>query len=85
LITYLYICGMCGRFEAQQSIKDEPLAVCPTCGAPVKRQVGGGLAINDLPAYMSDENINSRSRHREWLGTSQAKAMDLERAGDDDE
>jgi putative FmdB family regulatory protein len=76
---------MCGRFEAQQSIKDEPLATCPTCGAPVRRQVAGGLAINDLPAYMSDENINSRARHREWLNTPQAKAMHLERAGDNDE
>lgn len=40
--TYEYQCGKCGEFEKEQRMSDRPLAVCPTCGGPVKRLVGGG-------------------------------------------
>ena len=31
--TYEYACRACGhRFETVQSMKDEPLTVCPECG-----------------------------------------------------
>jgi putative FmdB family regulatory protein len=36
---YEYDCSKCGRFEAMQSIKAEPLTACPTCGSPVKRLI----------------------------------------------
>lgn len=29
--TYCYECKLCGEFEAQQSIKDDPLSECPKC------------------------------------------------------
>lgn len=41
--TYEYKCTGCGlNFEKQQSMKDEPVKVCPECGAQVQRQVSGG-------------------------------------------
>lgn len=41
--TYEYECNSCHlRFEKQQSMKDEPLKVCPECKAEVKRQISGG-------------------------------------------
>ena len=44
--TYDYECSKCGyTFEAFQKISDDPLTVCPKCGGPVKRLIGGGLGI----------------------------------------
>ena len=43
-MTYEYICAACGhQWEAEQSIKDEPLKECPKCCEPeAKRQISGG-------------------------------------------
>ncbi len=36
--TYEYLCRQCGhRFEAWQHMTDEPLKVCPKCGAEIHR------------------------------------------------
>jgi putative FmdB family regulatory protein len=36
--TYEYLCKTCGhRFETWQKMSDEPLTVCPTCGAEIHR------------------------------------------------
>lgn len=41
-MTYTYKCEICGEFEAEQSIKDEPFDVCPTCGFhSVQRLISG--------------------------------------------
>lgn len=33
MLTYEYICRACSKqFEIQQSIKDDPITKCPTCG-----------------------------------------------------
>jgi putative FmdB family regulatory protein len=41
--TYEYECRACGRrFESRQSIKDDPLAKCPSCQGDVQRVVTGG-------------------------------------------
>ena len=41
LMTYEYLCRACGhQWEAQQSIKEDPLKDCPQCGQPeAKRQI----------------------------------------------
>ncbi len=39
--TYLYKCGKCGEFEAEQKITEEPLSKCPTCGKKVERLIAG--------------------------------------------
>ncbi|MEZ4227063.1 MAG: zinc ribbon domain-containing protein [Polyangiaceae bacterium] len=43
-MTYEYACEACGHtWEAEQSIRDEPLTECPNCkGATAKRMVSGG-------------------------------------------
>jgi len=44
--TYEYECKGCGlRFEQQQSMKDEPLKICPECMAQVQRQISGGTGF----------------------------------------
>lgn len=57
--TYEYKCPNCGRFEAVQAITEDPLAVCPACGAQVKRLMpnrvfiafkGPGFHVNDYPS-----------------------------------
>jgi putative FmdB family regulatory protein len=36
--TYEYLCKTCGhRFETWQKMSDEPLKVCPNCGAEIHR------------------------------------------------
>src|ERR1051326_7782953 len=36
--TYEYLCRSCGhRFEAWQHMSDDPLKVCPQCGAEIHR------------------------------------------------
>lgn len=45
--TYEYYCGSCGHeFEEFQSIKAEPLKVCPSCGKhSLKRKLGAGAGM----------------------------------------
>ena len=43
--TYDYECEKGHRFEAFQSMKDEPLSTCVECGAPVRRHIGPGAGF----------------------------------------
>jgi putative FmdB family regulatory protein len=44
--TYEYKCLDCGeRSEAFQSMKDEPLTTCETCGGKLKRLIGAGAGF----------------------------------------
>ncbi len=44
--TYEYECRSCHhKFEAFQSIKDQPLKKCPKCGKSLRRLFGGGMGI----------------------------------------
>ena len=43
---YDYICNDCGhRFERLQTMSDEPVKVCPTCGGAVRRVITGGAGF----------------------------------------
>lgn len=46
-MTYEYVCGTCGhQWEAEQSIKDQPLRTCAACGKDsAKRLVSGGTGF----------------------------------------
>jgi len=62
--TYDYKCEACGhRFEAFQSIKDDPIEKCPSCGNySVQRLIspGGGLIFKGSGYYITDyRNKNS--------------------------
>jgi putative FmdB family regulatory protein len=43
--TYEYVCTKGHKFEAFQSIKDEPLTRCPTCNSSVRRVINGGMGV----------------------------------------
>ena len=44
--TYEYECKSCAhKFEAFQSMSDDPLKVCPECGKEVRRLIGGGMGV----------------------------------------
>lgn len=45
--TYDYVCDSCGHeFELFQSMKDDPITVCPGCEtASVRRLIGSGAGI----------------------------------------
>ena len=57
--TYEYLCKTCShRFETWQKMTDEPLTVCPECGATIRRVLypagivfkGSGFYKTDHPA-----------------------------------
>ena len=44
--TYEYECKKCGHnFDVFQSMKDEPLKVCPKCGKELRRLINGGTGV----------------------------------------
>lgn len=44
--TYSYECKTCGyTFDVFQSMKDDPIKVCPECGKEVRRLINGGSGI----------------------------------------
>ncbi len=44
--TYEYECRSCGAgFDIFQSMSDEPLTVCPSCGKSIRRTINGGTGI----------------------------------------
>jgi len=43
--TYEYECDNGHRFEAFQSMKEEPLSRCVECGAKAKRRIGPGAGF----------------------------------------
>ena len=56
--TYEYKCDACGHaFEKFQSIKADPIKVCPTCGQERVRRLigmGGGLIFKGSGFYITD-------------------------------
>lgn len=54
--TYEYQCEKCGHFEIWQSIKDNALAACPTCGSGVQRLLSAnvGFVLKGSGFYQND-------------------------------
>jgi putative FmdB family regulatory protein len=54
--TYEYKCDKCGPFEIWQSIKDDALTACPTCGARVERLISAnvGFVFKGAGFYQND-------------------------------
>ena len=54
--NYDYQCEKCGKFEIWQSIKDDAMKACPTCGSKVERliSVGVGLVLKGSGFYQND-------------------------------
>ena len=56
-------CDYCRqRFEVTQSMKDEPLAVCPKCGRPVERAVSlcAVSTTQSAKSMLSDKNLKQK-------------------------
>ncbi len=77
--TYEYACPKCGhQFEQFQSMRDEPLKVCPKCKkAGLKRLVGGGagLIFKGSGFYITDyKNKGAPKKEAGESKTSEAKS-----------
>ena len=62
--TYDYICSDCDyKFEHFQSMSDEPIRVCPSCGGRVRRLIGSGtgLIFKGSGYYLTDYKNKSSS------------------------
>jgi putative FmdB family regulatory protein len=61
--TYDYACLACAhRFDAVQSMSDEPLAVCPQCGGRVRRVFGTvGVTFKGSGFYRTDSRPRRNS------------------------
>ncbi len=62
--TYDYKCVECNHiFEYFQSMNDNPLSICPECGAEVKRMIGGGagLIFKGSGFYVNDSKKRASS------------------------
>lgn len=60
--TYEYECNKCGhRFEKFQSMKDDPIRVCPECGGDVRRLLGtgAGFLFKGSGFYITDYRSSS--------------------------
>ena len=81
--TYEYLCKTCShRFETWQKMTDEPLTVCPECGAPIRRVLypagivfkGSGFYKTDHPANSAPhEAHDSKAASTETGSTSESK------------
>lgn len=78
--TYQYQCRYCGhQLEEFQSIKDDPLTLCPECKTENLARVmgtGGGLIFKGSGFYLTDyKNTKSSGKPetKETQGTSKEK------------
>jgi putative FmdB family regulatory protein len=72
--TYEYECKKCGNtFDLFQSMADEPVKICPTCGGEVRRLINGGTGIifkgsgfyiNDSKKTQSSSTVASDSHDK---------------------
>jgi hypothetical protein len=63
------------------SIDPEEPGPCP-CGKDRRRVQSRAIGI--IPPWMSDSGIESNKRHKDWLKTPEAKAMDLDKDRSED-
>ncbi len=59
--TYEYLCRQCGhRFEAWQRMTDDPLKVCPECGAEIHRVLfPAGIVFKGSGFYKTEYGSSS--------------------------
>lgn len=59
---YEYSCFNCGRFELEQSIKDNPITKCPTCSGRVQRLISKniGIVFKGSGFYVNDSRTDSK-------------------------
>ncbi len=76
--TYEYVCPPCGHeFERFQSMKDEPVKVCPECRKrQVKRKIGmgAGLIFKGSGFYETDYKQAGRKKEKKSESKSESKS-----------
>jgi putative FmdB family regulatory protein len=75
--TYEYECKSCGvDFDVFQSMSDEPLKVCPTCGKAVRRKIskGTGIIFKGSGFYKNDNRKSSGGSDESSRGGSAVKS-----------
>ena len=66
--TYEYRCTVCeNKFEVFQSIKDDPIDLCPECGGKAKKllSAGIGLIFKGSGFYITDYKNNGNKSDKE--------------------
>lgn len=74
--TYEYKCKKCShRFEIFQSMKDDPLTVCPVCKGEIKRLIGAGAGpiFKGSGFYQTDYKNSDKSREKKNADNSKTK------------
>ena len=71
--TYEYLCKSCGhRFEIWQRMSDEPLSVCPECGADIRRVVfPAGIVFKGSGFYKTDHANGSAHAEASYAAKSE--------------
>ena len=74
--TYEYACSTCHhRFEAWQKMSDEPLTICPECGAHIRRVLyPAGIVFKGSGFYKTDHSNGSVAAKAD--GTNGTKKAD---------
>jgi hypothetical protein len=83
--VYEYECAAGHRTAELVGMTSDGRTPGGSCFCGLSRQRVVSRAIGRIPPWMTDENIAANGRHREWLKTPKAKAMDLERVSEDPE
>ena len=75
--TYQYACTnpeVKHEFEIVQSFTDEPVSVCPECGAPVRKVYGSvGVVFKGSGFYRTDSRKSATASETASSGSSSAK------------
>ncbi len=60
--TYEYACKACGEhIDVHQSVNDEPLSVCPSCGGPLRKVFSSiGISFKGSGFYRTDSRAPSK-------------------------
>jgi putative FmdB family regulatory protein len=85
--TYEYLCKTCGhRFETWQKMSDEPLTVCPNCGAEIHRVLfATGVVFKGSGFYSTETRSQpSESNSTETLAASANGASGVKGASSKD-
>ena len=74
--TYEYACSTCHhRFEAWQKMSDEPLTICPECGAHIRRVLyPAGIVFKGSGFYKTDHSNGSQAAKMD--GATETKKAD---------
>jgi putative FmdB family regulatory protein len=85
--TYEYACRLCGhQFEIFQSMKDDPMSECPSCGENgLKRLIGlgAGIIFKGSGFYETDYKREGSKKASEPEGGEAAKSDTSTTSGSD--